>query len=86
MASNSTITTTTLLVFPFMSFGNPGEGFPGKSSHLHKKAKPWRTLVVVVKWHHLANDLLTGHFHDKKIELTKITRENAWEEKAFETA
>ena len=38
----------------------------GKSSHLHKKGKPWRILVVVVKWHHRANGLLTGHFHDKK--------------------
>ena len=72
--------------FSFQVFWKSRRGLEGKSSHLHKKAKPWRTLVVVVKWHHLANGLLTGHFHDKKIELTKITRENAWEEKAFETA
>ena len=51
-----------------------------------QESKPWSILVVIVKWHHLANGLLTGYFHDKKIELTKITRENAWEEKAFETA
>ena len=61
-------------------------GLDGKSSHLPKKGKPWRILVLVVKWHHRANGPLTGHFHDKKIELTKIVRENAWEEKAFETA
>ena len=49
----------------------------GKSSHLHKKGKPWRILVVVVKWHHRANGPLTVHFHDKK---------NAWEKKEIETA
>ena len=42
--------------------GNPSE--VNKSPNLHKKAKkPWRILVVVVKWRHRANGL---------IKLTKI--------------
>ena len=32
-------------------------GFDNKSPNLHKKAKSWRILVVVVKWRHHANDL-----------------------------
>ena len=42
--------------------GNPSE--VNKSPNLHKKAKPWRILVVVVKWRHRANGL---------IKLTKIS-------------
>ena len=34
-------------------------GFNNKSSNLHKKAKAWRILVVVVKWRHRVNALST---------------------------
>ena len=33
-------------------------GLNDKSPNLHKKAKPWRILVVVLKWRHRANGLL----------------------------
>ena len=29
-----------------------------KSPNLHKKAKPWKILIVVVKWRHHANGVL----------------------------
>ena len=33
-------------------------GLNNKSLNLHKREKPWRILVVVVKWRHRANNLL----------------------------
>ena len=43
-------------------------GLDGKSSHSHKKAKPWRILVVVVKWDHraLSKQKLQGRMHGRK--------------------
>ena len=42
------------VVFPFkFEFGNPSESY-----NLHKKAKPWRILVLVLIWRHFANVLL----------------------------
>ena len=51
-------TTTTRILFGFLfifKFGNPCEVLNNKSPNLHKKAKPWRILVMVVKWRHHAN-------------------------------
>ena len=47
-------TTTTRILFVFLSCLNLIN-----HSDLHKKAKPWRLLVVVVKWRHRANDLFS---------------------------
>ena len=47
-----TTTTRILFVFPFIC------ELDHKSPNLHKKGKPWRILVVVVKWRHRANGLL----------------------------
>ena len=55
-------TTTTRILFVFLSCLNlikiPAR-FKNKNPNLHKKAKPWRLLVVVVKWRHRANDLFS---------------------------
>ena len=46
--------------FPFMfKFDKSKRGLKNKNPNLHKKAKPWRLLVVVVKWRHRANDLFS---------------------------
>ena len=55
-----TTTTRILFVFPFMfKFDKSQRGLKNKNPNLHKKAKPWRLLVVVVKWRHRANDLFS---------------------------
>ena len=49
--------------FPFFSLSYltliwySQRGLNNKSRNLHKKAKPWRILVVVVTWRHRANGL-----------------------------
>ena len=63
-----------LFSFNFKNFiRNPSE--VNKSPNLHKKAKPWRTLVVVVKWRHRANGLikLTNKIGSRKY-LTLLSR------------
>ena len=40
-------------------FGKSQRGLKSKNPYLHKKAKPWRLLVVVVRWRHRANDLFS---------------------------
>ena len=55
-------TTTTRIRFGFLfifKFGSPSE-VNNKSPNLHKKTKPWRILVIVVKWRHHANDLFNA--------------------------
>ena len=55
-----TTTTRILYVFAFISkIGNPRENWLNdKSPNLHKKAKPSRILVVVVKWRHHPSGIL----------------------------
>ena len=54
-----TTTTRILFVFPFIFKFCFMWGLNNKSPNLDKKAKPWRLLVVVVKWRHRANDLFS---------------------------
>ena len=54
-----TTTTGILFVFPLIfKFGSPNKVLNTKSPNLHKKANPWRILVVVVKWRDHANGLI----------------------------
>ena len=57
-----TTTTRILFVFPFIfKFFNPSEVWITKALISTRKQNPWRILVVVVKWCHRANGLLSRY-------------------------
>ena len=56
-----TTMTRILFVFPFISQRGLNNKTP--NMHLHNEAKPWRILVLVVKWRHRADGLFsTSHY------------------------
>ena len=48
--------------------------FENKGPNLHKKAKFWRILVVVVKWRHRANGLLRLTYSSELVKTSYFLR------------